>query len=244
MEILVGGVVGFLIGLTGVGGGAVMTPFLILIMGESVLVAVATDLIFAVTTKATGLFWRSSRGRPNLAILRKLWLGSIPAALIGALLLATLFSDALIFFTFLLALLIGYAGLSLISPKVGNLNLNGRHLSLIGGGIGLGVGLTSVGAGALTMATLIGLPTKTVKPSDYVATDLAHSIPLALVAAAPLATLGYVDWWLLAQLLIGSIPAVIIGRVVSQKLAVGLLKRLLGIALVVASAAVFLKIFV
>jgi len=240
--------VGILVGLTGVGGGALMTPILIAGFAVPAPVAIATDLLFATVTKVIGVLVHGRAGRVDWAVARSLWWGSIPAVLVGSVLLVGVVSSGQV--DWVLWLIVGFVALTALTLVRGGLGVTvrlgsrvtsvPRWLGPLGGvGIGLGVSLTSVGAGVLGMALLVRISPKDIPPQRLVATDLLHAIPIALVAGVSYSFAGLVDWELLMLLLIGSLPGVVIGSLLSGKvparaLQLGLGVILLGLALLLA----------
>lgn len=230
--------VGILVGLTGVGGGALMTPLLVLLFGYAPGVAVATDLLFAAVTKTCGVAVHYRAGAIDRGVLGRLLLGSLPAALLvgcglhfwglehsGAL-------DALVREALAYLLLLSAAGIfcrnwlhrlgsSLRVEHAEQFKSWQRGFTVVAGVlIGVAVTLTSVGAGALGAVALLYLYPFRLQGARLVATDLAHAIPLALVAGLIHWLAGAVDWELLGTLLLGSIPGVLIGVWLSRRLAV------------------------
>jgi uncharacterized membrane protein YfcA len=221
--VLVGALTGTLVGFTGVGGGALMTPVLMLGFSIAPLTAIATDLCFAALTKLAALRAFQPAGMVDGQVLRRLALGSLPTAALvvfflepdgghdrpmpwllpvvgGMVLLAAL--------TLLLAPRWAAAGRSrrLADPA----RFKGRQgpLTVLAGvAMGAAVALTSVGAGALGSAVLLALYPLRMTPQRLVATDLAHALPLAALTGAAYALGGAVDWALLGWLLLGSLPA-------------------------------------
>jgi len=177
--------VGLVVGLTGVGGGSLMTPILIFFFGVKPYLAVGTDLLFAAFTKLGGTV-RLARARViDWRIVLNLSAGSIPAALI------TLF----------------------ILHHIANVPTTPRHWSLpllLGAVVGTLVTLTSVGAGAIGVSVLLIVYPLLPLPR-IVAADIAYAVPLTLVAGLGHASLGSVDWPLLAKLLAGSLPGIWLG---------------------------------
>ena len=240
--------VGFLVGLTGVGAGALMTPLLIVFFSVSPAIAIATDLIFAAVTKVVGGWVHLRQGAVHWNLLNRLWLGGILGALLGV---------GLIFFSiarpsandwlrYPLAFVVILAGVTLIvraaGQHVGTDNLRQvssrriNHVAIGGGaGIGLAVSLTSVGAGALGMALLARLAPRNTDPRSLVGTDLLFAVPIALVAGMSYLIGGLVDASLLLNLLIGSIPGVLLGTFLASKVPSKALGAVIGVALFVAA---------
>lgn len=239
-----GALTGLAIGLTGVGGGALMTPILLLVFGISPTTAIATDLWFAACTKIAAVRIHHTRGNVDWEIARRLWYGSLPMAVLVV---------AAVGFGFRLhkSAWLGQAvGVVVLVTAVGLLLAPwlwqwARHRRLteaarfkaaqpamtvvFGALLGLCVALTSVGAGALGSVILLHLYPLRMNPRRLIATDIVHAIPLAVVAGLGYLFAGLVDWAMLANLLLGSIPAVVVG----SKLAGRVEERRLQIALAV-----------
>jgi uncharacterized protein len=249
VEYIIGGaLVGAVVGATGVGGGSLMTPLLTLVFGLPAPVAVGTDLLFASVTKLSGAVAHWRRGNVQWSIAGWLTLGSVPAALatIGA--LQAWHPGAGQFGAFVrpalaAALLLTAVGLLVRShiqafgrrfaptPEhdPSGLATAARPLPTIGVGlvIGVMVTLTSVGAGVIGVVALLFLyPTLTAK--RLVAVDIAHAIPLTLVAGLGHVALGTVNWSVLAALLIGSVPAISLGALLADRLPEKVLRVLLA----------------
>ena len=245
-------VVGLLVGLTGVGAGALMTPLLIGFFAVPIPVAIATDLLFATITKALGVSIHGRAGRVDWSVTKKLWAGSIPGVLIGSIFLVALVTqDAASWLTWLIVIFVGLTAWTLLRRALGTPkktvsvsqtqgSTKESHepkpargwLAPIGGfGIGMGVSLTSVGAGVLGMALLVRLSPENTPPQRLVATDLLHAIPIALIAGVSYSLSGLVDWSLLITLLIGSLPGVVLGSLLSGKIPARVLNLTLGVIL-------------
>ena len=233
-------VVGIMVGLTGVGAGALMTPILVGGFGVSIPVAIATDLLFATITKLVGVGVHGRAGRVDWKVTRALWAGSIPGVLVGSLLLVGLVTQGAV--SWLMWLIVGFVGLTAITLLRRGLGTDTarsfvggpapRWLAPLGGaGIGMGVSLTSVGAGVLGMALLVRISPKDTPPQRLVATDLLHAIPIALIAGVSYSLSGLVDWTLLLTLLLGSVPGVVLGSLFSGKVSARMLNLGLGVIL-------------
>lgn len=242
-------IVGLLVGLTGVGAGALMTPILIGGFGVAVPVAIATDLLFATVTKVVGVVIHGRAGQVDWKVSRSLWLGSIPGVIIGSLLLVGLVTaGASKWLTWLIVVFVAITAYTLIRRAVVTKKQKGpvseappRWLAPIGGaGIGLGVSLTSVGAGVLGMALLVRMSPDGTPPQRLVATDLLHAVPIALIAGLGYAYSGFVDWALLVTLLVGSLPGVIVGSFLAKFVPSRALN--LGLGVILAGLAVFLVV--
>jgi len=230
---LAGFLVGLVVGFTGVGGGALMTPLLVFAFGVAPSTAVGTDLLFASLTKAVGVGVHGARGSIDWVVLKRLSLGSLPAA---ALTLVLLYQhpeskdlSALIMPALGVALVLTSLAMLLKAP----LHRLGRHfrtssperfkgmqpaLTVAAGALlGCLVTLTSVGAGALGVVMLVYLYPFRLTAPKLVGTDIAHAVPLALVAGLGHLGLGNVDFALLGSLLVGSIPGIILGSRLTAK---------------------------
>ncbi len=222
--------VGVLVGLTGVGGGALMTPLLIFGFGISPAIAVGTDLMFAAITKANGVWVHARQHSVDWRIVRWLLSGSVPAALFTLLALRQVdlqTGEAQDVMTTILGLaLIVSAGALIFRRRLAQSDTGLAHdetgrktriaTVLTGAVLGALVTLTSVGAGALGAAVLFWLYPR-MKAVRVVGTDLAHAVPLATVAGLGHWQLGTVDWFLLGSLLIGSLPGIYIGSRLSAR---------------------------
>lgn len=229
--IFAGFLVGLLVGLTGVGGGSLMTPILVLFFHIKPAFAVGTDLLYASVTKSVGIFAHGKLGNIDWKIVRLLAYGSLPASILTTLYLRELniASDAAvdsIKFWLGIALIVTSFSvlfrnqLTAFSKKEHLINAEWTpYLTVILGLIlGFLVTLTSVGAGALGVtALLIIYPRRPI--TTIVGTDVAHAVPLTLLAGLGHASIGTVDYKLLGVLLIGSIPGIWIGSHLSSKIA-------------------------
>lgn len=237
-----GFVVGLLVGLTGVGGGALMTPILIFFFGIPPLVAVGTDLLFAAITKSGGIIAHTTQRTINWRIAGLMMLGSFPTALLVVAwlgeyraaggevnqLVKVLLGVALLLTALVLLFrghIVTFARRQLgKSPWLSRLRL---PLTLLAGVvIGTLVPLTSVGAGVLATAALLllypSLPARMV-----VGTDLVHAVPLTAIAGLGHLQLGSVDGYLLLTLLVGSLPGIFLGSRLSQVIPEKILRQLL-----------------
>lgn len=237
--ILAGFLVGFIVGLTGVGGGSLMTPVLIFFFGVKPYLAIGTDLLFAAFTKMGGTVSMARQRLVPWRVVGLLCAGSVPAAL-GALWLlerlgpatdrvqhlmtntlgvALLFTAAAMFYKVVAFSARQQAAAAAARVGGGSLATQPRHWSLpvlLGALIGALVTFTSVGAGAIGVTVLLLVFPRLPLPR-IVAADIAYAVPLTLVAGLGHASLGSVDWALLAQLLAGSLPGIWLGsRLVSR----------------------------
>lgn len=243
-QILSGFVVGLLIGLTGVGGGSLMTPILLIFFGKPAAIAVGTDLLYAAITKSAGILAHGKLGNIDWRIVSLLALGSVPASIITTAYLSDMdvFSNnAVIKIQFWLGIALMLTSVSVIfRNQLAQLSKNGRWVKpelaapltlLLGITLGFLVTLTSVGAGALGVTALLILYPK-LSISKIIGTDVAHAVPLTLVAGLGHVSLGTVDYSLLGTLLIGSIPGIWLGSHLSAKVAEHWLRLLLALILV------------
>lgn len=243
---LSGFAVGAIVGLTGVGGGSLMTPLLVLLFGVHPATAVGTDLLYAALTKASGTVAHGRKGHIDWSITGRLALGSIPAAAITILILSQLpkgsnaigqiISNGLGFALVLtaIAILFGrklreYAARHEDSPL--RQCCLGKITIAVGAILGVLVTISSVGAGALGVAALFFLYPK-LSPVKIVGSDVAHAVPLTLVAGLGHWMLGGVDWSLLGSLLLGSLPGIWLGTHISAKVPEHILRRLLASMLI------------
>lgn len=215
-----GFVVGLLVGLTGMGGGAVMTPVLMLGLGLPPTVAVGTDLAYATLTKLAGAWQHGRQGTVDKRLVWQLALGSVPATLAAVALLGWLHRHAgtatvdawlkrLIAAALLLATAVMLHRLLNRQHPARRRVTSGGRIVAIGALGGLLVGLTSVGSGSLILALLV---MATPLPAErLVGTDIAHATLLVGTAALAHLSLGYVDVAMAGALLIGSIPGVLLG---------------------------------
>ena len=238
--------IGAIVGLTGVGGGSLMTPLLLGVFKLNPAVAIGTDLWFAATTKLAGAGAHHGQGQVDWRITRRLLAGSVPATLAtvawlhatggGAVAMHTLtfgLGVALLLTALALAFKKHWQGAGLRLAR----HLPGHRLTaatvLAGATLGVLVTLTSIGAGALG-AMLILLLYPALPAQRLVGTDIAHAVPLTLLAAVGHASLGHVHWGLLAYLLLGSIPGIWLGSRLSRSLPERLVRALLCASLVTA----------
>jgi uncharacterized membrane protein YfcA len=239
----VGLLVGVVVGLTGVGGGSLMTPTLVFVFRVPVHIAVGTDLVFAALTKIVGVAAHTARGNVNWNIVMRLGAGSLPASVATLLLMGQLKThgkplDAIIL-PLLGASLVATAAAVLLRKHIltagaGVFDLNeraaNRMATAVGAVLGVMVTLTSVGAGAIGVAALMLLYPR-LRGASVVGSDLAHAIPLVTVAGLGHLQLGNIDYRLLMGLLLGSIPGIYIGSTLSSRLPEVLMRRILACVL-------------
>jgi uncharacterized protein len=243
---LSGFVVGALVGLTGVGGGSLMTPVLVLAFGIHPVAAVGTDLLYAAVTKTGGTLAHGRYGTVDWRLTRLLASGSLPAALITIFALSrwgiernrsshaisvvlgtalVLTAIALVMRKPIQAFAAAHAGA--ISPR--------RRVALTiltGAILGTLVSLSSVGAGAIGVTALVLLYPE-LPSSTIVGSDIAHAVPLTLVAGMGHWILGSVNWALLGWLVIGSLPGIFVGSSVAVRVPDKFLRPVLALTLMV-----------
>lgn len=246
LYVAAGAGVGLAIGLTGIGGGSLMTP-LLLLFGVPLPTAIGTDLLYASATKAGGAALFSRRHHVDWRVVRLLVAGSLPAAVLTTLFLSWLGSST----DHLQPVLMASLGVMLVLTALvllfrGRLRARAqgapgpflrwlqenRALLLPGCGVVLGVLITlsSVGAGTIGTAFLILLYPQ-FDASRIIGTELAHAVPLTLVAGLGHLWLGHVDFLLLGLLLVGSLPAIALGTCLGGRLPEGALRSLLALTL-------------
>jgi uncharacterized protein len=244
---------GLLVGITGVGGGSVMTPMLILLFGVETTTAVGTDLLYAAVTKSVGTLSRGLARTIDWRITLRLACGSVPGTILTIAVLYHLgvhgnMSPRPLNMLLGTTLMLGALGMIFLRRLKG---LALRHspdkvapkflflaTALAGFVLGTLVTLTSVGAGALGMTVLILLYTDT--PIDrLVGSDIAHAVPLTLLAGLGHWLLGSVNWVLIATLLCGSIPGIFIGSYLSARLPERVARWIVAAVLMVAGKEMF-----
>jgi uncharacterized membrane protein YfcA len=247
--IFAGFIVGIVVGLTGVGGGSLMTPILIFVFGVKPYLAVGTDLLFAAFTKMGGTVKMARTGLVPWRVVLHLSAGSIPAALLTLWVLKTMGPanpeiQRLMTTTLGIALLLTAAATlyKALRGKSAPIRINAgqetqattpRHWSLpllFGALIGTLVSITSVGAGAIGVTVLMVLYPLLPLPR-IVAADVAYAVPLTLVAGAGHASLGSVDWSMLVLLLAGSLPGIWLGSHFMTRVPERVIRSLLSVLL-------------
>jgi uncharacterized membrane protein YfcA len=259
--------VGFLVGLTGVGGGSLMTPLLVLLFNIHPATAVGTDLLYAAATKTAGTLVHGIKGSVDWRITGRLAAGSIPAAAITLFLLnryglntpsaarviqlvlgsALLVTAVSLVFRPQLARLAYKAGMAREAATRGDATdgTNGTNAAaaanreartigwtvLTGAILGVLVSITSVGAGAIGVTVLLLLYPR-LSTARIVGSDIAHAVPLTLLAGTGHWMLGSVDWHLLLSLLAGSLPGIVLGSLLSSRAPEALLRNVLAATLV------------
>lgn len=229
--------VGLLVGMTGAGGGALMTPMLIFVFGVTPTAAISSDLVAAIFMRPVGAAVHLKRGTVNLRMVWWLALGAVPSAILGAYLLHLMgnskSAQTTVEMVLGAALLVGGAGMvvralwrrsdrsqpvgsDLIGASSGGLVMRPLVTVLVGVVGGVMVGMTSVGSGSLMIVLLLFLY-PTLSSSQLVGTDLVQAIPLTLAAAFGQLLFGHVVLAVTASIVIGSVPAVFVGSLLSSR---------------------------
>lgn len=247
MLVLAGALTGLLVGLTGVGGGALMTPLLLLVFGVAPITAVGTDLWFAAITKLFATRIHHGHGLIDWTVVKRLWLGSLTASALTLTWMKfyPVDAEAVTILKTAIAAAVMVTAMGMLFQKP--LHALGRRLRtsdgdafktaqapltvLAGCVLGVLVTLTSVGAGALGAVFLAYLYPFRLTPPRLIATDIVHAIPLAIFAGTGHLLIGNVDVGLLGNLLLGSIPAVMVGAMLSARLPHALLRAALALVL-------------
>ena len=247
-QTLSGFAVGAIVGLTGVGGGSLMTPLLVLLFGIHPATAVGTDLLYAAVTKSGGTFVHASKGTVDWRIVRLLASGSMPAAAL-TLVLAHHFApgglgaaSGAITFTLGIALLLTAVALifrNKIQAWAKRHDPDSIHhpwkTVAVGATLGVLVSMSSVGAGALGVTALFFLYPR-LPAIRIIGSDLAHAVPLTLVAGLGHWWLGSVNWSLLGSLLLGSLPGIYLGSHLAVRISDRVLRPALAGMLVLVGA--------
>ena len=241
---LAGFFVGLLVGLTGMGGGAVMTPFLVLVLGVRPVVAVGTDLVYSAITKIVGACVHARQQTVDFALARRLAVASVPAGL-AAVVIVRLLPDMGVDadqavrrgLGFVLVAVAAVMLLRLVGIRRAPMSdrwralLQGRGTTAAGVIVGALVGFTSVGSGALLVPFLVAV--FPMSPARVVGTDVLHAAVLVTVTGLAHAHGGTVDWPLAAALVAGSIPGVAVGSWIAPRTPVPVLRAGLASLLLV-----------
>jgi len=239
---LSGLLVGVLVGLTGVGGGSLMTPLLVLLFGVHPTTAVGTDLLYAAATKTVGTGVHGFKRTVQWNIVAWLAAGSVPATILTLWILSLQAKHAAASANALITTALGWALLvtsvailfrktivAFAVRRTGELEPRraAAFTILLGAILGVLVSLTSVGAGALGMTVLLILYPQ-MDVAKLVGSDIAHAVPLTLLAGLGHWMMGSVDWMLLVSLLSGSIPGIVIGSLLAARTPDGVLRPVLA----------------
>jgi uncharacterized protein len=238
--------VGLLVGMTGVGGGSLMTPLLILLFGIHPATAVGTDLLYAATTKTVGSLAHSWTKSIHWPAVTRLASGSIPASILTLVVLwqlglngessRSLVNLVLCFALFLTAASLVFRKAIMLRNPWRSQQLDpaatARATVLVGVALGVLVSISSVGAGAVGVTALLLLYPQLPMPR-IVASDIAHAVPLTLVAGIGHWATGEIDWRLMGVLLVGSLPGIIIGSYLAHRVPEPALRLVLAATLIV-----------
>jgi uncharacterized membrane protein YfcA len=255
LVIIFGFFVGLLVGMTGIGGGSIMTPLLILVVGMKPVMAIGTDLAYAAITKTLGGWRHLRQGTVDITISLWLAVGSIPGALGGVWVLERLhhaygdgFDTTVLW---IVAAALAVTGIATVGRALFTLPADRERETLrlarkhklgavaIGLGVGFVLGVSSAGSGALIAVGLILVFRLT--PRRVVGTDVFHAAMLLWVASFAHVVAGNVDFVLTINLLLGSLPGVWIGSGAAVRVPEGVLRPALGIVLCTASAGLLIK---
>jgi uncharacterized membrane protein YfcA len=237
--------VGLLVGMTGVGGGSLMTPLLTLLFGVPPSVAVGTDLAFAAVTKSAGTLTHRLRGTVRWDIVKLLCIGALPAAVAATLALKSFGAldkeiGVVIRYSIACSVLLTVVALIFKGKMLNWVNahpekqLQGKALAratvVCGAALGVLVTVSSIGAGAIG-ATLLVMMYPRMSAAEVAGTDIAYAVPLTAIAAFGHWWLGSIDWVLLGSLLIGSLPGITLGSWVARAVPERFLRVLLAMTL-------------
>jgi uncharacterized protein len=240
-----GFVVGMLVGMTGVGGGSLMTPLLIMVFGVHPATAVGTDLLYAAATKTAGSLVHGLARSIHWPLVARLACGSIPASALTLLLLwrldlAGYGTRTMINLVLCCALLLTAASLILRNAFIARYRHRFDRLDpgrvelltvLVGAALGVLVSTSSVGAGAMgVMAMLVLYPQ--IPMARIIGSDIAHAVPLTLVAGLGHWAMGTIDWHLMGSLLAGSLPGILIGSYAAVRVPESALRLMLAATLI------------
>ncbi|HEV7158642.1 MAG TPA: sulfite exporter TauE/SafE family protein [Caulobacteraceae bacterium] len=250
---LAGLLVSFMVGFTGVGGGSLMTPLLVLVFHIHPAAAVGTDLFYAGATRIVGAAVHGVRRTVDWAIVTRLAAGSVPAAAITVAAMAhfhvrtaagshgvitTMLGVSLILTG--LAILLRRIILAFMARRMGEVGQRTKTIStvVLGAALGVLVSISSVGAGAIGVTVLL-LLYPALPASKLVGSDIAHAVPLTLLAGFGYWLMGSVDFALLASLLVGSIPGIIAGSLLSSRAPDSVLRPILASTLALVGGRLF-----
>jgi uncharacterized membrane protein YfcA len=248
--------VGALVGMTGIGGGSLMTPLLILVFGINPATAVGTDLAYGAVTKTVGGWNHFRKGSVDLTLSSWMALGSVPAAVAGVYVLELLkhafgahFDDRMILILAITLLFTGLMTLAralflkrLADKERSTVDMSGRNrvaAVALGAAVGFVLGVTSAGSGALIAVGLIVL--FRLVPSRVVGTDVFHAAILLWAASAAHVVAGNVDFGLAGNILVGSVPGVWLGSNLTLRVPAGVLSTTLGLVLIGAGLGLLTK---
>jgi uncharacterized protein len=244
---LCGFAVGLLVGMTGVGGGSLMTPLLILLFGVHPATAVGTDLLYAAATKTAGSVAHGLAHSIEWPLVRRLATGSVPASIATLIVLSffnqsetarSLITVILSFALLITAMTLIFRGTIIRFYRDRFAALDERRTALattaFGALLGVIVTISSIGAGAVGVCALIILYPR-LPMAKIVGSDIAHAVPLTLVAGAGHWVMGTVDWPTVGALLAGSLPGIVVGSYIAVRVSEPALRFLLAVTLIVVS---------
>jgi uncharacterized protein len=252
---IAGFLVGALVGVTGVGGGSLMTPILIVLFGVSPATAVGTDLLFAAATKTVGSLVHGFNRTIDWRVVRRLAMGSIPATALALIVLASLNTSVggahnLITAVLSVALLLT-AGVLIARNRISTLyarrlaDLDDRAIARLTIGMGAVLGLlvtfSSVGAGAIGVTALVLLYPR-VSTARIVGSDIAHAVPLTLIAGLGHGAMGSLDVHTLVSLLAGSFPGIFVGSSIATRVPDTALRYVLATVLIIVGSKLALDV--
>ena len=251
-----GFVVGLLVGLTGVGGGSLMTPLLILLFGVHPAAAVGTDLLHAAATKTAGSVVHGLNGTIDWRVVRRLATGSIPMTVITIAAMSALdingaagrdFVNAVLTLALIItavALVFRDRIVARYAARLGSQEPKrvAALTVLIGGILGTMVSISSVGAGAIGVTCLILLYPR-LPTAKIVGTDIAHAVPLTLVAGVGHWLLGSIDLQIFCFLILGSVPGILLGSYAAVRMPETALRVVLAVALIVVATKLSIGLF-
>ncbi|MGH7024276.1 MAG: sulfite exporter TauE/SafE family protein [Caulobacteraceae bacterium] len=244
--------ISFLVGFTGVGGGSLMTPLLMLLFHVSPATAVGTDLLYAGVTRVFGTAVHGARGTVDWRIVGRMAAGSVPASALTLLIMAHFHAKSapphgIITYVLGGALILSAAAilfrrilLNALANCVGELapGSRGGFTIALGAVVGLLVSLSSVGAGAIGVTVLLLLYPK-LPAAKLVGSDIAHAVPLTLLAGFGHWLMGDIDFTLLGSLLVGAIPGIVIGSWLSSRAPDAVLRQILASTLALVGGRLF-----
>jgi uncharacterized membrane protein YfcA len=241
--------VGLLVGMTGVGGGSLMTPILILLFGIHPAAAVGTDLLFAATTKTAGALIHGLAHSIDWTLVRRLALGSLPATVVTLSIMSTMELDSeaarslitivLCFALIATAVVLVLRDLIVLSLRA-ELSAIDPHAAkvltiIVGIFVGVLVSISSVGAGAIGFMALVILYPR-IPLARIVGSDIAHAVPLTLAAGLGHWLIGTIDWHIIGSLLTGSLPGIFLGSCLAVRMREAALRSVLAVTLLLVAA--------
>ena len=241
--------VGLLVGMTGVGGGSLMTPLLILLFGVHPATAVGSDLLYAAATKTVGSLVHGLAHNVEWSVVRRLATGSIPATIVTLSLLSFMnlqseTARGLITIVLCLALVMTAGALILRNAivrfyrsRLPGLDVRSTEIVtvIVGAILGVVVAISSVGAGAVGVVALIILYPQ-LPMQRIVGSDIAHAVPLTLVAGVGHWIIGTANWHIISSLLAGSLPGIVLGSYIAIHVRESALRLLLAATLIIVAS--------